>query len=133
MKVYVGCGLTSAPEDFKRFVASFKQALRTELGLEVFEFLGTLEGTPTDVYVTDLRNVEDCDAFIAIVDEPSTGLGMELQHAIERGKHTLCLASEGLTITRMVRGADELGKVKLVRYSDQDSALAATRAFLAGK
>ncbi len=131
MNVYVGCGLTGAPEDFKAFVASFKSALRSELGLEVFEFLGTTEGTPTDVYLTDLTNVETCDAFIAIVDEPSTGLGMELQHAIEIGKPALCLAREGLTITRMVRGAAELGKVTLVRYTDQASAVAAVGTFLA--
>lgn len=130
-KVYVGCSLVKATEEFVAFVADFKRRLAEESGTEVLEFVGLSAGTPAVVYETDIGNVEQCDVLIAFVDEPSTGLGMEIQHAMNLAKPVLALAREGETVTRMVIGAAELGKIRFGRYVDISSALTAVDTFLA--
>lgn len=103
-KLYVGCGLTFAPESFKDEVERTKDALRADW--EVMEFLGLTAGTAADVYRQDIIvNVGTCDAFIGICDEPSTGLGWELSTAVRKWKPTLATAQVGTKITRLVEGA----------------------------
>jgi len=86
-KLYVGCALTEAPEDFRNNVEILKEALDTDW--QVLKFLGLVGGTNADVYTQDLGNVRECDAFLAITDYPSTGLGIELREAGTLAKPTL--------------------------------------------
>src|SRR5664279_2524261 len=80
-KLYVGCSLTHAPEDFKTEVEGFKELLRKQ-GNEVFDFVGLENGTAEDVYRWDIGHcVRDCDVFIAICDHPALGLGWEIAEA----------------------------------------------------
>lgn len=133
MKIYVGCALTKATEEFKEFVAAFKTELAKEPGIELLEFIGLVAGTPADVYRIDLGNVEMCDALIAFVDEPAIGIGMEIMHAIALGKPILCLLRQGNTVTRIVRGAAELKHAELLEYTDTTHALSAVGTFLASQ
>jgi len=71
------------------------------------KFIGLVDGTSADVYDTDLGNVEECDAFLAITDYSSTGLGMEIRRAAELGRPTLLTAQTDKRVTRMVLGAAE--------------------------
>lgn len=106
--LYVGCSLTKAPESFKDMVEEFKARLRTE-GYEVFDFIGVVKGTAEDVYKWDIEHcVRDCDALIAICDEPSIGLGWEMGEAVRLGKPVLALAHIEAKVTRMVLGAAEV-------------------------
>lgn len=106
--LYVGCSLTKAPESFKDTVEEFKAILRTE-GYEVFDFIGVVNGTAEDVYKWDIGHcVRDCDALIAICDEPSIGLGWEMGEAVRLGKPVLALAHIEAKVTRMVLGAAEV-------------------------
>src|SRR5688572_14440456 len=91
-KLYVGCGLTLAPERFKEDVELLKNELRHDW--DVLEFLGLVTGNAADVYQRDIvENVGACEAFIAVVDEPSIGLGYELAIATEKlGKPVLATA-----------------------------------------
>lgn len=75
-KLYVSCGLTLAPQEFKDKVERTKEKLGVDW--DVMQFLGTTAGTEIDVYEVDInQNVGGCDAFVGVMDEPSWGLGYE--------------------------------------------------------
>lgn len=118
VKIYVGCALTEATEDFKKEVEDLKADLR-QAGYEVFDFIGLVDGTPRGVYEWDLgRCVGECDIFVAICDLPSTGLGMEIGRAIQLKKPVLAAAHADAKVTRMVLGAAEVeGTMQFVRYA----------------
>lgn len=107
-KLYVGCGLTLASEKFKNQVEDLKGELRTDW--DVLEFLGLVAGSAADVYQRDIvENVGVCDAFVAIADEPSIGLGYELAIAVEQQrKPVLATAHINSRVTRMLLGAAEV-------------------------
>ena len=115
LKLYIGCSLTQAPEDFKASVDRLKVALRTKY--EVLDFIGLVAGTPTDVYHWDVQKcVAQCDLLVAICDYPAIGLGYELGTAIERfHKPVLAVAHTDVTLTRLVVGIDAPG-FSLERY-----------------
>lgn len=117
MKLYVGCSLTHAPEDFKKAVGGFKDALRMA-GHEVLDFLDLTGGTPKDVYEWDIGHcVRDCDAFIAVCDYASIGLGFEVNEAVRLGKPTLAVAHINARVTRLILGAAEVEpNMRFVRY-----------------
>lgn len=103
--LYVGCALTDALDTFKDEVEDFKDQLRQQ-GHEVFDFVGLENGTAAEVYLWDIKHcVRDSDAFIAICDHPSTGLGWELGEATRLGKSVLAVAHEQSNVTRLVLGA----------------------------
>ena len=118
-QLYVGCSLTTAPEEFKSAVERLKGVLR-EQGYGVFDFVGLVNGTPKDVYEYDIGHcVQNCDAFIAICDEPSLGLGWELGRATDLGKPVLAVAHRDSKITRLVLGAAEVEpNLQFARYDD---------------
>ncbi|HCC06200.1 TPA: hypothetical protein DEP94_02500 [Candidatus Nomurabacteria bacterium] len=133
MKIYVGCALTHASEEFKRAVDILKIALRED-GHFVFDFLGLVAGTAEDVYVWDIHNcVAKCDVFIALVDHPSTGLGYELSTAVEKnGKPTLALAQTNALVTRLVLGINE-PCYTFARYETLEEIPLLVKQFIAGK
>ena len=103
-KLYVGCSLTLAPQIFKDKVEQTKARLKDDW--DVLEFLGLTAGTEVDVYQVDiLENVRNCDAFVAIADEPSFGLGWETREAVLLRKPTLLLAHAASKVTRLALGA----------------------------
>ncbi len=104
INVYVGCGLTQAPLRFRKAVDSLKEKLRSHAN--VYNFMGLFDGTPEEVYRRDIGEcVADCDAFIAISDFPSMGLGYELGVAVEKlRKPTLSLAHRDSKISRLIIG-----------------------------
>jgi hypothetical protein len=106
-KIYVGCALTNAPEEFKQKVEDLKNKLR-QSGHEVFDFIGTVKGTPKDVYNWDIKKcVAECDLFIAILEYQSIGLGYELAAAVEKyQKPVLALIQEDQIITRLALGIE---------------------------
>jgi hypothetical protein len=109
LKLYIGCSLTHAPEEFKSSVEDLKTKLKTDF--EVLEFIGLVNGTPTDVYHHDVQTcVGTCDLFVAICDFPSLGLGYELGTAVEKlHKPVLAVAQKDAHITRLVIGIDAPG------------------------
>lgn len=83
----------------------------------MLRFLGLTAGTAADVWNTDIGNVEACHGFLAVVDYPSTGLGIEIGTAITLGKPTLLVAQKDQRVTRMLLGAAEkYPHVQLARY-----------------
>ena len=116
-KLYVGCGLTLAPQEFKDEVERTKEELGRDW--EVMQFLGTTAGTEVDVYEVDIiRNVGGCDAFVGVMDEPSWGLGWESREAVMQGKPTLLVAHAASKITRLALGAPHFVDIGFRRYED---------------
>ena len=116
-RVYIGCSLTHAPEDFKQAVENLKNSLRSNY--DVMDFLGLQKGTVQDVYNWDIKQcVAKCDLFIAICDHASLGLGYELGAAIEAfNKPVLAVAHKDAYITRLVQGIDS-PLFSFERYTD---------------
>ncbi len=105
IKVYVGCALTGAPKEFVDSVILLKKDLKEHLGVEVLEFLGLEAGTVDDVYKHDIEQcVGTCDVFVAVCDQPSLGLGIELYAAVQRGVPVLAIAHKNSRVTRLVQG-----------------------------
>ena len=116
--VYVGAALTNASSTLRQAIPAFKQLLRDRTDSIVLRWVGTDIAIGEGFYQRDLGNVQMCDVMIAIVDEPSIGLGMELGQAISEGKPTLCLYNETSKISRMVEAAAKDGLVKLAAYKN---------------
>lgn len=104
LKIYVGCSLTHAPQEFRDSVEELKGTLRTEF--EVLDFVGLEKGSPHDVFAWDIDHcVATCDLFIAICDHPSLGLGYEMAACVEAfQKPTLAVAHTDATIGRIILG-----------------------------
>lgn len=111
IKIYVGCALTHATEEYRKNIENFKNMLRAE-DLEIMDFLWAklpdprAPGIEKDVYKWDIEEcVGKCDLFVAICDEVSIGLGYELGTAVEKyGKPAIALIKKGGELTRLVRG-----------------------------
>ncbi len=104
MKIYVGCSLIHAPEEFREMVEKLKEELRKQY--DILEFVGLGIGSPKDVYDRDIHTcMVQCDIFVAICDFPSLGLGYELGVAVENlQKPTLALAHEDTKVSRLILG-----------------------------
>ena len=59
---------------------------------------------PREVYDRDVTWIRACDALIAEVSVPSHGVGYEIGFALEQGKPVLCLAKEGISVSKMITG-----------------------------
>lgn len=106
--LYVGCGLTYAPEDFKQDVNGVKGTLY-QRGYDILEFVGERSAPPSEVYIHDIKHcVEVAKAMLAIVDYPSHGLGWEMATADRLAIPTLVVAQVGRTVSRLVLGAAEV-------------------------
>lgn len=101
-KIYIGCALTHAPQEYKDMIDSLKRILREKY--EILDFIGLVNGTAQDVYKWDTNCVKTCDYFIAECTYPSIGLGAELGTALEIGKPVLAVAHESAKVTRYVLG-----------------------------
>lgn len=101
-RVYVGCSLTYAPEQFKQDVETLKKELRKIC--HVLCFLGISDFSPRSVYNHDIGHcISTCDLFLAICDHPSTGLGYELGTQAEaRRKPVLAVAHRNALVTDLI-------------------------------
>lgn len=101
--IYVGCGLTFAPAEFREEVFAFKDLLRPDYQILDFTWhLGKL-AQRLNVYNYDTRLVRMCQMFVSIYDYPSTGLGIETQVAINQQKSTLGLVRVDRSASKIVR------------------------------
>ncbi len=109
-KLYVGCALTHAEEDFRQSVEKFKENLR-KADYEVLDFLWVLDDDPTpkQVYEWDIKGcVKNCDVLVGICDHPSLGLGFEIGEAVRMGKRVILIAHNETKVSRLVVGAADV-------------------------
>jgi nucleoside 2-deoxyribosyltransferase len=105
--LYVGCALRGAPAPFVESVLTFKGEL--EKYFTVLHFIGLVGSAPArEVYEADIACASEADLMLAVVDVPSTGLGIELAKRAELGKPTIIAHQERADISKMVLGLAEV-------------------------
>jgi hypothetical protein len=125
VRVYIGCALTHASDEYKNQIHQFKKKLREVEWIEVLDFWSK-EGVvpdPYDIYCTDIHDcVGTADAIVAELSNPSTGLGWELGVAVEKLKiRTIMLASSKSRVSHLPIGAphhEQNGHVTMHYYED---------------
>jgi hypothetical protein len=103
IKVYVGCSLTHAPQEFRDSVENLKNRLKEICQVLAFKGLSD-SNLPHDVYVHDIIGcVHECDLLVAICDYPSLGLGWEMsvQAEVKKGP-VLAVAHKDSKISKLV-------------------------------
>ncbi len=85
---------------------------------------------PREVYDRDVAWIRACDALIAEVSAPSHGVGYEIGYALEQGKFVLCLAKEGIPVSKMITGNPHPA-LRMKFYSDVIEGIKFIREFLA--
>ena len=84
IRLYVGCALTHASPQFREEIEMFKHELGQEEHLEVLRFSDLGNFQRGAVYEQDINVcLASADAFVAFVDHPSLGLGIELAEAVK--------------------------------------------------
>lgn len=102
IKVYLGHALNSAPKEFLEQMEDLKKLLRNHPRIHFMEYIG-LDPNATDiqVFTHDETNVLECELFVAIATQDSTGLGVEI--GIANNCHKPVLLCFSKTITRKSR------------------------------
>lgn len=136
MDLYFSCSLTGGRRDqpmYAALVAHLQglghRVLTAHLAAEtvIAEDGGV---AAEEVFERDTAWLRDCDAVISEVSTPSHGVGFEIAYALERGKPVLCLAQEGVRISKMLTGIRQAG-FDFRTYGTQVEALAHLEPFLA--
>ena len=60
--------------------------------------------TPSQVFNHDLKVLSECDAVLAFLDEPSSGVGAEIAIAVQQRKPTIAVCRRGETTSRFIEG-----------------------------
>lgn len=132
--VYVGSSVTNASEQLLDFVARFKQDLRLISTAHVIEWVGKDSPmTIHDFYRKDLNNVRNCDVMVAIVDEPSIGLGIEIREALAIHKPLICIHKKGTQVSRLLACARETEEFCIREYTTREEAATYAAEFINGK
>lgn len=84
--------------------------------------------TPEFVYKQDIRELEKSDLMIAYIEEPSTGTGIEIEHARLHNIPAYLLYKQGSHVSRMVQG-DPVVK-REITYTDEQDALSKVKELL---
>ena len=71
------------------------------------------------VFDRDVQWIAECDAMIAEVSTPSTGVGYEYGLAIQLGKPVLCAYRAGLRMTKMILG-NPAPNLIVANYANED-------------
>ena len=136
MDLYFSCSLTGGRQDqpvYAAMVAHLQglghRVLTEHLASEA-AMAADGEQAPEAVFERDTAWLRGCDRVIAEVSTPSHGVGFEVAYALERGKPVLCLAREGVRISKMLTGIRDSG-FDFQTYRTPDEAHAHLAAFLA--
>ena len=133
MKIYFSCSITGGRNDQVIYAAIVAWMLGQ--GQEVLtahlvktEAL-TMEADllPQTVFKRDIAWVDAAEVMVAEVSTPSHGVGYEVAYAVMTGKPVLCLAREGVKVSKMISGNDRL---TFVRYREEGEAMRAVEGFL---
>ncbi|MBI3242298.1 MAG: nucleoside 2-deoxyribosyltransferase [Chloroflexi bacterium] len=133
MKVYFSCSITGGRNDQPVYSAIVNwmmshghEVLTAHLAnLEVAVEEETIE--PEEVFRRDIAWVDAASVVVAEVSTPSHGVGYEIAYAIMTGKPVLCLAREGVKVSKMITGNP---KLTFVRYEAADEAIEKINQFL---
>jgi len=86
---------------------------------------------PRIVFDRDVAWIDECDAVVAEVSTPSTGVGYEYGYALQIGKPVLCVYRAGMRMSKMITG-NPAPNLAVATYADEDELDAKVDAFLDG-
>ncbi|MEK6572993.1 MAG: nucleoside 2-deoxyribosyltransferase [Chloroflexota bacterium] len=133
MNIYFSCSLTGGRSDQPVYAAMVDWMLaqgheaptahlaRPEVMAEETEI------APETVYTRDIAWLDAAGAVVADVTTPSHGVGYEIAYAIMTGKRVLCLAREGVKVSKMITGNPGL---TFARYAHEREVVEETQKFL---
>jgi nucleoside 2-deoxyribosyltransferase len=105
-------------------MASHIPHIHTAKGKDIHAPVGSPnEPNPVDAYRTNLEVIKNAKLIVAEVSNPSLGTGIEIGIAMQLKKPIICLAKNDALVTRMIRGAGELGLLSLIRYGEEEEGL----------
>ena len=127
--VHIAASPTSATPFLENKVHDLKLALR-ESGIIVLEWLS--DDVPVDVlYERDLGNVHASTLLVALVDEQSIGVGLEIAEAMRTEKPILCLHGRNVQAPLLLRSATAHNKrMRIAAYESIAEAAALVRTFI---
>ncbi len=133
MNIYFSCSLTGGRSDQPVYAAMVDWMLAQ--GHEVPtahlarpEVMAEETGiAPETVYTRDIAWVDAAETVVADVTTPSHGVGYEIAYALMTGKPVLCLAREGVKVSKMITGNP---KLMFARYADAEQAVQLVAEFL---
>jgi len=136
MKIYFSCSITGGRDDQPTYTKIVNWML--EGGHEVLtahlaktETLAVeADVSPQAVFKRDIAWVDAAEVVVAEVSTPSHGVGYEIAYAVMRGKRVLCLAREGVKVSKMITGNDRL---MFARYGEEREAMSEVEGFLKRK
>lgn len=129
LKVYVGCALTDASEEYKAAIGVFKNTLRETGFIEILDFVDFSadneppEAIPGIIYYHDIRVcVRKADVVLGEVSISSSGLGYELATTIEKYQRPVYIfakKSPDVRVSKLILGIPTHNpKVQLHWYRD---------------
>lgn len=136
MNIYFACSITggrafeAAYQEFTRILLEDGHEVPTAhlAGSDVMTLEKVID--PQRVYERDVAWIRACDALIAEVSAPSHGVGYEIGYALEQGKSVLCLAQEGIPVSKMITGNPHPA-LQVRFYQDSEGGIKIIREFLA--
>lgn len=85
--------------------------------------------SPRDVYLRDVKWIDDCDVLIAEVSVPSHGVGYEIGYALQVGKPVLCIHQQEKRVSKMITGNPH-SLLNVESYSSMQEALQKMKSFM---
>jgi nucleoside 2-deoxyribosyltransferase len=136
MNIYFACSITggrtfeSAYQEITRYLLKNGHEVPTAhlAGSNVMAMEKVID--PREVYNRDTAWIRACNALIAEVSTPSHGVGYEIGFALEHGKPVLCLAQNGISVSKMITGNPHPA-LQMKFYQDIDKGISFVRDFLA--
>lgn len=135
MKVYFSCSITGGRSEEKVYQAMVAAMLAAGYEVptahlsaaEVIEVEKIAE--PVEIFIRDMRWLEECDVVVAEVSTPSHGVGYEVAVGLTLQKPVLCCYQRGKRISKIITGNTN-PTLKVVEYNDQEEAVQAVLQFL---
>ncbi len=127
--IYVGCGLTHAPQEYKDEIEKLKKTLGQKYS--IIDFREPENGTNQDVFEHNSAGAKNCDLMVADCSHPSIGLGFEIATALNSHRPVLGVAHKSANVSRFVLGINS-PLFSLIRYQSMDEVMDAVEKKLAG-
>ena len=136
MRIFFSGPLTNLknPDSTKAFYEKLDAVSRT-LGFDTFwaykngmDPVKNPEVTPQEVYARDIKALDESDIMVSYMGEPSTGTGIEIEHANKTGKPVIILYEKSAHVSRMMRGCPAVKKE--IVFETEDDAIKQLEAYL---
>lgn len=84
---------------------------------------------PRDVFLRDIKWIDECDALIAEVSTPSHGVGYEIAYALSIRKPSLCIYQAGKRVSKIITGNNH-PCIRVFEYRSSDELISILENFL---